>query len=36
LFNGSLVSGNLGYAKLRNENLQSAVKLLDKEVSKAV
>jgi integrase/recombinase XerD len=32
----SQISVTMGYAKLRNENLQSAVKLLDKEVSKVV
>ena len=32
----SQISVTMGYAKLRNENLQSAVRLLDKEVSKVV
>ncbi len=32
----SQISVTMGYARLKNENLQSAVKLLDKEVSKAV
>ena len=32
----SQISVTMGYARLKNENLQSAVKLLDKEVSKVV
>lgn len=32
----SQISVTMGYAKLKNENLQSAVKLLDKEITKAV
>jgi site-specific recombinase XerD len=32
----SQISVTMGYAKLRNENIQSAVKLLDKEVLKVV